>query len=370
MPNYFDYMLESAEIDIESPEDLGLFYNEMDATIAQFDTYVQEGVGVKILIGIGIAAALGGLIALIIKLFSGKSGGNSASTKSKNAKTATQKAKKAGVKKVEIKVATGDEAAPKAQTVTSPSQSTEKAEKHVEEIVETVSQYNDFVEKYFNIVAREIEKLINKYPNPENLSEKEEKKLKREISDIAMQIFDEVLDDFPIIKKLLGAKTKSDAKKTITKLAMGNESTAKKVTKNVLNYVTSELDIDEIASFVDSTMKQCKTLLFDGKKLSKNGERLKKVISEGTNNSNILDGFSCETFDQLTAMISNELNEAYQFISQNMDEIVKACKEAINQLDNGASLEEALDDGKFVNTAAGVVDRIPGTFDMLSKLRR
>ena len=66
MPNYFDYISESAEVEVNSPDDVNEIYNEMDASMGEFDAYVQEGVGLKILIGVGIAAALGGLIALIV----------------------------------------------------------------------------------------------------------------------------------------------------------------------------------------------------------------------------------------------------------------------------------------------------------------
>lgn len=90
MPNYFDYIKESAEVEVNSPEDIDEIYNEMDVSICEFDTYVQEGVGLKILIGIGVAAALAGLVALIIKLFKKHS--------EKGAKKATDAAKKEATK--------------------------------------------------------------------------------------------------------------------------------------------------------------------------------------------------------------------------------------------------------------------------------
>ena len=358
MPNYFDYMLESAETRIDTYDDVHFMYNEMDASMAQFDSYVQEGVGVKILIGIGIAAALGGLIALIIKLFSGKSGGASASTKAKTAKAATTKAKKAGVKTVKVKVATGEETAAPKQAV-SATQSVDKAEKHVEEIVETVDQYNGFVEKYFDMLASEIEKLGDKYPL-DNISERDEAKLKRDVMNIGLKIFDEAIDDFPIIKKLFGVKSKIGVKRKINNLVMGDESTVEDIAKNALKYVVSELDIDEVAKFVDSTMKQCKTLLFDGKKLSKNGERLKQILMKGNKDSKaneILRELTSEKFDELTAMVSQEINEAYEFISQNMTEIVKACKDALAVLEKGGSLDEAFGGGSFENIGNKVNDR-------------
>lgn len=86
MSSYFDYISEAAEVDANSPDEFDDIYNEMDASMADFNTYVQEGVGLKILIGVGVAAALAGLVALIIKLFKKRS--------EKGAKKATDTAKK------------------------------------------------------------------------------------------------------------------------------------------------------------------------------------------------------------------------------------------------------------------------------------
>lgn len=93
MPNYFDYIHESSYDDID---DQDAVYNEMDATMAEFETYIQESLGVaaKVLIGVGIAAALAGLIALIIKLYKKKKGKSAAA-----AAKQTEEAAKAAVKK-------------------------------------------------------------------------------------------------------------------------------------------------------------------------------------------------------------------------------------------------------------------------------
>lgn len=90
MPNYFDYMLESADSSIDDMDDCDVadsVYNEMDASMCEFDSYVQEGVGVAIAAGVGGAALIGGLIALIAKCF-GNSSSNSAASASKEAQKA------------------------------------------------------------------------------------------------------------------------------------------------------------------------------------------------------------------------------------------------------------------------------------------
>ena len=78
MSEYFGYIHESSYDDIDDVDEV---YNECDLALAEFDSYVQEGVGVAILAGAGIAAALGGLIAFLINKF----GGSSADSVSKKA---------------------------------------------------------------------------------------------------------------------------------------------------------------------------------------------------------------------------------------------------------------------------------------------
>lgn len=95
MPNYFDYIHESSYDDID---DQDAVYNEMDATMAEFETYIQESLGVaaKVLIGVGIAAALAGLIALIIKLYKKKKGKSAAAAAKQTEEKAKAAAKKYG----------------------------------------------------------------------------------------------------------------------------------------------------------------------------------------------------------------------------------------------------------------------------------
>jgi hypothetical protein len=105
MSDYFDYILESSSEDID---DVDIIYNEYEMTINEFDTYVQEGVGLKILAGIGIIAAIGGLIAIILKLISSKDSG-SVSNNAKETKKAVDKlAKKNPEEKIECELFYGN----------------------------------------------------------------------------------------------------------------------------------------------------------------------------------------------------------------------------------------------------------------------
>ena len=98
MPNYFDYISEAANSSVDELDDfddMNDVYNEMDATMCEFDSYVQESVGVAIAAGVGGAALLGGLIALIVKCF-GSSSSSSASRAAKKAKVVAEQMEEAG----------------------------------------------------------------------------------------------------------------------------------------------------------------------------------------------------------------------------------------------------------------------------------
>lgn len=108
MENYFDYIHESSEVDID--DDASDVYNEMDAELCEFDSYVQEGVGVAIAAGVGGAALIGGLIALIAKCF-GNSSSNSAASASKEAQKAIDKTEELPEEGVEVPTPESVEAA-------------------------------------------------------------------------------------------------------------------------------------------------------------------------------------------------------------------------------------------------------------------
>lgn len=98
MSDYFDYIHESSQEDID---DVNIIYNEYEMAINEFDSYVQEGIGLKILVGIGLAALIGLLIGVIVKLVSGGSGSSVTSSISQ-AQKKIELAKKYGVEKVKF----------------------------------------------------------------------------------------------------------------------------------------------------------------------------------------------------------------------------------------------------------------------------
>lgn len=98
MFDYFDYIHESSQEDID---DVDLIYNETDLALAEFDSYIQEGVGLKIVAGLGIAALLGALIAVIIKVFGNRSD-NKTNQAAKTAITFIQRCERAGIKTITI----------------------------------------------------------------------------------------------------------------------------------------------------------------------------------------------------------------------------------------------------------------------------
>jgi hypothetical protein len=98
MFDYFDYIHESSQEDID---DVDLIYNETDLALAEFDSYVQEGVGLKIAVGLGIAALLGTLIAVIIKVFGNRSD-NKTNQAAKTALTFIERCERAGIKTITV----------------------------------------------------------------------------------------------------------------------------------------------------------------------------------------------------------------------------------------------------------------------------
>jgi hypothetical protein len=99
MFDYFDYIHESSQEDID---DVDSIYNETDLALAEFDSYVQEGIGIKIVAGLGIAALLGALIAVIIKVFGNRSDSN-INRSTKIANTFLDRCERADIKTIVLK---------------------------------------------------------------------------------------------------------------------------------------------------------------------------------------------------------------------------------------------------------------------------
>lgn len=92
----FDYIHESSQEDIDD------IMSEYDVALVEFDTYVQEGIGMKIVAGLGIAALLGALIAVIIKVFGNRSD-NKTNQATKTALTFIQRCERAGIETITIR---------------------------------------------------------------------------------------------------------------------------------------------------------------------------------------------------------------------------------------------------------------------------
>ena len=320
MPNYFDYISESADLSVDERDDV--VYDEMCATLYEFDSYIQESVGINVLIGIGVAAALGGLIALIIKLFSAKEA-TSATTKTSKAKSDVNKAKSAGVTSVTVSTKNGVSAQEVIDT----------SKKKTKDTVDTVNEYKNFVEKYFDAIATFLEDVTAKYPNDSD----QDKRLAA-LKKFASKTLDQMLDDFPHLKNLLGANTKEGAKANVKKfiksaMVANNETDPDKVAKadaeglkltgkmikGALDYA-QKLDIADVDAFVSNTLADCKALLFSGKGLSKNGKRLQSILQKmGMSKKDAK--LSVTDFDKLTACITDDLNQTFSLISDNMEAV-------------------------------------------------
>lgn len=106
MSDYFDYIMKESAL--PESHDIDDVITESDLALMEFDQYVQEGIGLKILAGIGIVAALGGLIAIILKLISSKDS-ESVSNNAKETKKAIDKlAKKSPEEKIECELFYGN----------------------------------------------------------------------------------------------------------------------------------------------------------------------------------------------------------------------------------------------------------------------
>lgn len=331
MDNYFDYISESADLSVDERDDV--VYDEMCATLYEFDLYIQESVGINVLIGIGVAAALGGLIALIIKLFSAKEA-TSATTKTSKAKSDVNKAKSAGVTTVTVSTKNG----------VSAHEVIDATKEQTKNTVDAVNEYKNFVEKYFDSISTFLEDINAKYPD-----NSDQDKRMTALKKFASKTLDQMLDDFPHLKNLLGSNTKAGAKANVKKFIKlsnkaknetdptkaakaerdGIELTGKMI-KGALDYAQT-LDITDVDAFVSNTLADCKALLFSGKGLSKNGKRLQSILQKmGVSKKDAK--LTVADFDKITAALTEDLNEAFSMISDNMEALSLSINEELKNV--------------------------------------
>lgn len=102
MPELFGYISDASsnykddvytESQLDEDYDIDDVITESDLALMEFDQYVQEGVGLAIVAGVGIAAALGGLIALIVYICK-KKGSKGVKKQAENTKKAAEQVAK------------------------------------------------------------------------------------------------------------------------------------------------------------------------------------------------------------------------------------------------------------------------------------
>lgn len=178
MSDYFDYIMKESTL----PEsyDIDDVITESDLALMEFDSYVQEGVGMKILIGIGLAALIGGLIAVLVKMLSNSSS-TSSSVAIKQAKKSVELAKKYGVKSVRF-------GGFKQGWLSS------EGIKHIEEVCKCEDITCDMIENIIGIISS----------TDDNSYEKNEfnEKLKTIFDDMMSKVKDaNIVDTFSVIEK-------------------------------------------------------------------------------------------------------------------------------------------------------------------------
>jgi hypothetical protein len=274
MSNYFDYVLEeSIPQNYEEPMTV---YNEMDATMCEFDSYVQEGVGMKILIGVGILAALGGLIALIIKCFSNKSS-SSASNKTRAAKKALRAASSKGVTELTISVPI------------------EATQERVEELNKFGEMYTKFLDEYHDQIQRIIE---------------------------AKNTDEAILTELKSVGKNLLAK-----KPEIAKL-LNNPEELKKLTSSVVASAKEKVTLEKAEAAINTTMDGIKKAL----NVAKASDTRRSLISKTLSKLGIEQKATDAIFEKITKKFVSIITNFYNNAEDISDDVIGAVATAINNL--------------------------------------
>ena len=289
MSEYFGYIHEASYEDIE---DVNVVYNEMDASLTEFDSYVQEGVGIKILIGVGIAAALAGIIALIVKLFSNKSG-SSAGKKAAKTKSAIKIAQKNGVTTIELPL-------PQGINVT---------QEDLDKATELVGRYTEYSEKYTEKIKNEVEKIKT---SPNKLED---------LKATAEEISRELLQDFPELKQFAGSEKVKNAIDTAKEKVTGTKlsaDTLRGAAKKYAHGSAQRVTADQCIDFCDKAMDTCKRLLRDGKLMDKNKGILGRLLKGTGLDSKIED----KIFEKISAGITTYIKNCYEDIDGTCDVMI------------------------------------------------
>jgi hypothetical protein len=293
MPNYFDYIHESSYEDIDDSFEV---FNEVDASLAEFDVYVQEGVGVNILIGVGIAAALAGIIALIVKLFSNKNG-ESAGKKVAKTKNAIRVAMKNGVNYLEIPL-------PKNIDIT---------QKKLDDTVDLVERFNEFSGKY----AAKVKDVV----------EQSKDATAGEMKNALEQISVELIQDFPELAELMKNPKLAKGMKQLSSASLSADK-MKSAAKMAAHASAQRISADQCIAFTDRAMDVCKRLLRNGKLMDKNRGVLGKLLKGTGLDSKIED----KVFNRISAGITTYIKNCYDDIDGTCDLMIDYVVDTLEQV--------------------------------------
>ena len=293
MPNYFDYMLEAANASVEEVDDINIVYNEMDATLAEFNLFVQEGVGLKILIGIGIAAALAGLIALIVKLFS-KKNGKGAAAKASQTKNLLNIARQNGVTSLTVNLPKGFD-----------------IDKSADNTINLVNEYSKYVGKYVELVKNKVESMEGKQVTSDEMIA-----AFQDIGITAIQDFPELLT---VVQK---------GKSAIDNVSILSKDEIKGKIKTAVSQGKEKLPIETCNEAVTKFMEVAKNLLKDGKETDQKRGILNKLLQKSGIKGKIQD----KTFETATAYITKLIQSAYDSIDTVCDDMVDSLMDDLAEM--------------------------------------
>lgn len=255
---------------------------EYDLALMEFDQYVQEGVGVKILVGIGIVAVLGGLIALIIKCFSGKEG-KSASNKTNAAKKALTVAKSNGATTISVRI-------PKDLNIT---------QSQLDKTNQYIEMYDRFVDEYGKKVSEIIGKAKEINSNGDILSQ-------------IKSIGESILDENPKFQEMLDNIDK-------------NSEAYKNIAKGYINAAVTKMPCDQVLGYLDNVSSTIKTIMAGGKDTNTKQKLISKLLDKVGIKRKATDA----VFEKVTNKIAEMIKSCYDNIDATADKILEGAQEFI-----------------------------------------